>query len=209
MNYTVTNLKGARFDAITDYLGFETEELTNVGAIIAGGALRTLLDEEDKVKDIDLFFTSQQGIDSTKILLENKDFVQVFACPLGYLFTYVLFDEDTKKTDGTVQKNVLAKVQLITRELYQNTDHVVATFDLMPCCVAWDGKQLVFAEKWIRSVRKKMLYLNNLTYPVATLNRVNKYKQKGYYASEGFYVDIIKEIQGKVFVDEQLALYID
>lgn len=209
MNYTVTNLKETRFSAITNYLGFETEELTNVGAIIAGGALRTLLDEEDKVKDIDLFFTSQQGIDSTKILLENKDFVQVFACPLGYLFTYILFDEDTKKQDGSVQKNVLAKVQLITRSLYKDIDAVVTSFDLMPCCVAWDGKQLVFAEKWIRSVRKKMLYLNNLTYPVATLNRINKYKQKGYYASEGFYVDIIKEIQGKVFDGEQLALYID
>ena len=209
MSYTITKLKAARFNTIIDYLGFEIEELTNVGAIIAGGALRTLLDEEDNVKDIDLFFTSQQGIDSTKILLENKDFVQVFACPLGYLFTYILFDEDTKKQDGSVQKNVLAKVQLITRSLYKDIDAVVTSFDLMPCCVAWDGKQLVFAEKWIRSVRKKMLYLNNLTYPVATLNRINKYKQKGYYASEGFYVDIIKEIQGKVFDGEQLALYID
>ena len=209
MNYTITNLKDMRFDAITDYLGFEIEELTNAGAIIAGGAPRTLLDEEDEVNDIDLFFTSQEGIDNTKHLLENKDFVQVFACPLGHLFTYVLFDEDTKKPDGSVQKNVLAKVQLITRELYRNVDHVVSTFDLMPCCVAWDGKQLVFAEKWTRSVRKKMLYLNNLTYPVATLNRVDKYKQKGYYAPEGFYIDIIKEIQGKVFNGEELALYID
>ena len=55
MNYTITKLKDTRFHAVTDYLGFEIEELTSVGAIIAGGALRTLLDEEDEVKDIDLF----------------------------------------------------------------------------------------------------------------------------------------------------------
>lgn len=209
MNIVLKNIKEERFYPVSDYLTFELSLLTDVGAIIAGGALRTLLDDEDEVKDVDLFFTSQDGVDATKDLLVKYGYVQIFACPLGHLFTYALFDEDTKKPDGSVQKNVSAKVQLITRNLYPSIDAVVTSFDLMPCCVAWDGHQLVFAEKWIKSVRNKMLYLNNLTYPVATLNRVDKYKQKGYYASEGFYINIIKAIQGGVFDGEQLALYID
>lgn len=209
MNISLTNIKQERFYNITDYLRFDVSKLIEAGAIVAGGALRSLLDQQDEIKDIDLFFTDQESIECTKRLLENEEYVQVFACPLGYLFTYVLFGEDSKKPDGGVQKNVLAKVQLITREIYLGANHIVSSFDLMPCCAAWDGTHLVFAEDWIKSVRKKMLYLNNLTYPVATLNRVDKYKQKGYYASEGFYVDIIRAIQNGVFDGEQLALYID
>lgn len=207
----LSNLKEQRFNKLQESLWIDYESLTKAGAIIAGGSLRTLIDKEDEVCDIDLFFKEQESITNTKCLLEDNEYVCVFQCPLGYLSTYYKFSEKIvgERFDGSPEYEVLSKVQLITRDLYIDLEHVVSSFDLMPCCVAMDNERLVFADKWVRSVKKKMLYLNNLTYPVATLNRIDKYKRKGYYASEAFYVDIIKTVQSSSFDGDRMSLYID
>jgi uncharacterized membrane protein len=207
----LANLKEQRFSKLQESLWIDYESLTKAGAIIAGGSLRTLIDKEDTVCDIDLFFKEEESIANTKSLLEDSEYVCVFQCPLGYLSTYYKFSEKVvgKRFDGSPEYEVLSKVQLITRNLYIDLEHVVSSFDLMPCCVAMDSERIVFADKWVRSVKKKMLYLNNLTYPVATLNRIDKYKRKGYYASEAFYVDIITTIQSSRFDGDRMSLYID
>lgn len=207
----LSNIRDSRFHKIQDALYVDVDKLLSIGAMIGGGALRTLIDEEDVVSDIDLFFRHKDHIDATQALLEDCGYAKVFECPLGHLTTYYYFSDKVvgKRYNGKDEYEVLSKVQLITRDLYTSLEHLVSTFDLMPCCAAMDSNHLVFADKWLKSVKKKMLYLNALTYPVATLNRVDKYKKKGYYASEPFYVDIIREIQGKQFDGEQLALYID
>jgi hypothetical protein len=204
-------LKEQRFSKLQESLWLDYESLTEAGAIIAGGSLRTLIDEEDTVCDIDLFFKDEESIANTKKLLEDNEYVCVFQCPLGYLSTYYKFSENIvgERFDGSPEYEVLSKVQLITRDLYIDLEHVVSSFDLMPCCVAMDDERIVFADKWVKSVKKKMLYLNNLTYPVATLNRIDKYKHKGYYAGEAFYVDIIKTIQSGSFDGDRMSLYID
>ena len=205
------SLKHSRFNSLDKSLILDFTALTEAGAIIAGGALRTLIDKEDVVCDIDLFFKNEEDIQKTKDKLEDNGYVCVFQCPLGYLSTYYFFGEKVvgKRFDGKDEYEVLSKVQLITRDLYTDLEHVVSSFDLMPCCVAMDNGRLVFADKWVKSVKKKMLYLNNLTYPVATLNRIDKYKRKGYYASEAFYQDIIRSVRDGMFDGDRLMLYID
>lgn len=205
------DIKDYRFEKLQNSLYVSYEDLTSAGAIIAGGSLRTLIDKEDEVCDIDLFFKDEESIANTKSLLEYSEYVCVFQCPLGYLSTYYKFSEKIvgERFDGSPEYEVLSKVQLITRDLYTDLEHVVSSFDLMPCCVAMDSERIVFADKWVKSVKKKMLYLNNLTYPVATLNRIDKYKHKGYYASEAFYVDIITTIQSSSFDGDRMSLYID
>ena len=207
----LSNLKEQRFNKLQESLWLDYESLTEAGAIVAGGSLRTLIDKEDEVCDIDLFFKEEESIANTKKLLEDNEYVCVFQCPLGYLSTYYKFSEKIvgKRFDGSPEYEVVSKVQLITRDLYIDLEHVVSSFDLMPCCVAMDDERIVFADKWVKSVKKKMLYLNNLTYPVATLNRIDKYKRKGYYASEAFYVDIITTIQSSSFDGDRMSLYID
>lgn len=207
----IDSLKHSRFDVLDKSLMLNYTTLTKAGAIIAGGALRTLIDKEDAVCDIDLFFKNEEDIQKTKDKLEDNGYVCVFQCPLGYLSTYYFFGENVigKRFDGKDEYEVLSKVQLITRDLYADLEHVVSSFDLMPCCVAMDNERLVFADKWVKSVKKKMLYLNNLTYPVATLNRIDKYKRKGYYAGEAFYQDIVRSVREGVFDGDRLMLYID
>jgi len=207
----LANLKEQRFNKLQESLWLDYESLTKAGAIIAGGSLRTLIDKEDEVCDIDLFFKDEESIANTKKLLEDNEYVCVFQCPLGYLSTYYKFSEKIvgERFDGSPEYEVVSKVQLITRDLYIDLEHVVSSFDLMPCCVAMDDERIVFADKWVKSVKKKMLYLNNLTYPVATLNRIDKYKRKGYYASEAFYVNIITTIQSSSFDGDRMSLYID
>lgn len=207
----IDSLKHSRFNSLDKSLMLDFSDLTKAGAIIAGGALRTLIDKEDVVCDIDLFFKNEEDIQKTKNELEAYGYVCVFQCPLGYLSTYYFFGDNVvgKRFDGKDEYEVLSKVQLITRDLYTDLEHVVSSFDLMPCCVAMDNERLVFADKWVKSVKKKMLYLNNLAYPVATLNRIDKYKRKGYYASEDFYQDIIRSVREGTFDGDRLMLYID
>jgi len=205
------NLKESRFHTIEANMLVDFRKLTKLGAIVAGGALRTLIDKDDVVCDIDLFFKDRNDINSVKNELESNGYAKVFECPLGHLTTYYYFGEKVvgKRYNGSDEYEVLSKVQLITRDMFASLEHVVSEFDLMPCCASMDNERLMFADKWVMSVKKKMLYLNNITYPVATLNRVVKYVNKGYYAGEHFYKEVIESIQNSNFDGDRLALYID
>lgn len=212
LKFKLDDLRASREDDLYCYLDNCYTDMYKLldHAVIAGGALRTMLETNEEIVDVDLFFlkdNAAHNIYKVKTYLEDCEWVCVYECPLGYLTTYIKFSEYLKDANG--KSKVLGKIQLITREYYDSLEHLVSTFDLAPCCAAMSSDELVCTKDFIKSVHKKNLYLNNLTYPVATLNRVSKYKQKGYYAGENFWKDVILNIQQQEFNGEQLALYID
>jgi len=161
--------------------------------ILGGGAVRSMITGEP-ISDYDLFFTGNKAVDVTKRYLVDCDFVKVFECPLGELTTYI---------NGNV------KVQLITKMFYTDPSHLVNSFDFTVTMFAWDGDKIYTCRRAIKDTRKKNLGINEVTFPVATINRIHKYRNKGYRFTEEFGKDLVIEINRGAFDETQLSLYVD
>jgi len=161
--------------------------------ILGGGAVRSMITGEP-ISDYDLFFTGNEAVDVTKRYLVDCDFVKVFECPLGELTTYI---------NGNV------KVQLITKMFYTDPSDLVNSFDFTVTMFAWDGDKIYTCRRAIKDARKKNLGINEVTFPVATINRIHKYRNKGYRFTEEFGKDLVIKINRGAFDETQLALYVD
>lgn len=161
---------------------------------IAGGALRSSFDKTP-VADFDLFFRSSRYVDRVEAALKAFGAKQVFKCPEGKLQSFVI---------GS------AKIQLITPRFYTTVFDLVGSFDFTVCQFAFDGEYVTLGRDGLHDAKYKRLRVQKLEYPVATLNRIGKYRYgKGYWMSEEDWGQVIKTIQGQQFRPEALALYID
>lgn len=162
---------------------------------LAGGALRTLIHHTEKISDFDLFFNTKEKLWQVNEKLKEDGFRCVFECPKGELFTY-------KKRD--------LKIQCIAKKYYKDSIELVDSFDFTVCQAAYDGVSVDIAKRMIKSVKLKRLYVNKITFPVASINRMFKYKQKGYHVSEKTIADMVMEISdGRKFTGDHLQMYID
>lgn len=136
--------------------------------VLAGGAVRSFIDNEDP-RDFDLFIISQLGSDNglKAKLVEflNSKYEKVFECPQGFLYSY---------------KTPFGKLQLITPRIYKSIEELLGTFDLSPCLAAFDGRYVHLDKPFIRSVKKKICTIQKVTYPIATMSRLYKYRGYGY-----------------------------
>lgn len=164
--------------------------------ILAGGAIRDSLKGREIV-DYDLFFTNTAFISRVKEHLVSKGAKLTFACPQGLLFSYTLGD---------------VKVQLICKRQYASIKDLLDSFDFSICCYALDHQGVVYATKHaIRDNRKMVLRLVNLEYPTATINRLYKYRQKGFFVGNAIkdIVGRLVEMTPSMYSSEDDALYID
>lgn len=176
------------------YLDRQVLSVISSSCWLAGGSLRTCVDKEDEVADYDLFFPNSEAATKTKEALQELDFNVVFECPLGEL---------------TTMKQDDLKVQLVTKFYYKSIVECVESFDFNACCFGYDGEYLYTTKEAINAVKRKRLSFNQITFPVATINRMFKYRQKGYVPYEKDLVFLVREINEKQFDGSQLALYID
>lgn len=164
------------------------------GCILAGGSLRVLVDPTDEIKDYDLFFLSEEALWSTLSLIESMGGKKVFECPEGLLRTY--------RIDGV-------KYQLISKEFYGTLESVIEDFDITACCAAFDGKEIVYHRRFISDNLNKQVHLNKITYPVATMKRIAKYAEKGFYLTNYAVMDFIKYCAENELDENNLKFYID
>lgn len=200
------NLKPSRFESLEPVV---VDALYMYeGLILAGGAVRDTL-FGTTISDYDLFLTPDADIEVIKAYFLSQGFSNTFTCPLGHLFSYMK-GEDFKKPEECV------KVQIICKRRYYDVADLINSFDFSATYFAMqldneDESLAVYTDhRAIKDVRKKQLSLVNLEYPSSTLNRLYKYRNKGYYTG-----DIIKEIvkvvaeMGDRYDPENDALYID
>lgn len=200
------NLKNSRFEAIEDCV---IDALYSFdGLVLAGGAVRDSLFGTE-ISDYDLFLTSEADLEKIKDYFIGQGFSNTFTCPLGHLFSYMK-GEDFKKPEECV------KVQIICKRRYYDVADLINSFDFSATYFAMQEDKeecelVVYTDlRAIKDVRKKQLSLVNLEYPSSTLNRLYKYRNKGYYTG-----DIIKEIvkvvaqMGDKYDAENDTLYID
>ena len=199
-------LKGSRFEALDENV---VDALyCYKGLILAGGAVRDTM-FGTAISDYDLFLTHDADLTAIADYFVGQGFGMVFACPLGHLFTYMK-GEDFKKPEECV------KVQIICKRRYNDIADLINSFDFSSTYfgMQYDEDEdhlVVYTDhRAIKDVRKKQLSLVNLEYPSSTLNRLYKYRNKGYYTGH-----IIKEIVGRIaemggsYDPENDTLYVD
>lgn len=208
---TFTNINDSRFDCLGEYFEEWFTELSQIeGVYLGGGGLRTLLNEDDVICDIDLFFRDQTALDAATAVMEKSgEYYVAFQCPANELRTYKsggdVLDED-KDDEFYENQN---KIQFITKSFYRSPEELISSFDFVATCACLYQDKLYTHKDWLRCVRKKQLELNFVSYPVATINRMFKYKEKGFWVPSNMLVQLVEEINTGEFDGDRLALYVD
>lgn len=194
-----------------DYVTFNLEEnlyeldesilnLLGDGVVLAGGALRKLVDSMEVIADYDLFFV---GDDANKTLvladlesrLKSIGYTLVFRCPKGELTTF--------------KKDNEPKVQIVNKRNYTTMDDLISSFDITACCAAYNGDQIITNSRFVFDNLNKKININRVEYPNATLRRILKYAAKGFKLSNQGSKDFILAVNGMDITPENDVFYID
>lgn len=146
------------------------------GVYLCGGAIRSWLNGE-AVADYDLFVHSGKPIEDGKpsdemlaeeIRLKTFGFKRSFLCKEGKLITV---------------KNRGIKVQIIRTELKSASD-IISRFDFTCCMFGSDGEFIYASLDAFRDAKRKLIRINKLEYPAASIGRLFKYKERGYICDQ-------------------------
>lgn len=209
-------IKESRLSNLEEYYPIWFEELANVeGVYLGGGSLRNLLGGDDVIADIDLFFRDKGALmKAIEVMqryegIEEGDWYEAFRCPANELITYKTaiekHEDDRTPEDYKNQK----KVQFITKSFYESPEDLINTFDFIPTCACLYQNTLYTHPDWFKHVKRRTLGLHFISYPVASVFRMMKYKDKGYTVLTDSVLDMVTQINMGEFEDGQLALYVD
>ncbi len=196
----ITNIKHKKFQHIKRFLDLKLP-LQAGSVYLAGGALQTLVNPSIKVNDYDLFFKDKTKAKFVKVLLEKvHKATKIFECPKGELTTYTV-----KCLDGHTMK-----IQLITKFYYPSMENLINTFDFCTSMFAFDGETLVTTRTAIHDTKKKLVTINVIGFPVATLNRMIKYvARKKFHVTPDAMRDFVMIVNLSRYDPDDMELYID
>lgn len=129
-----------------------------------------------------------------KSLLLRKGYTKVFECPEGKLVTF-------KKED--------TKFQLINKRDYLDCLDIINSFDITACCAAYDGKAFYKHNRFVFDNLNKLINLNSIEYPMATMKRIAKYSQKGFRLTTQATEDFVTYCNQVELTDDNRVFYID
>jgi hypothetical protein len=211
----LNKLKSERFRKI-DYI--LATGLINEDVWLAGGSLRTLIDQNETICDYDLFFKDSINtilnygkLNKTRNKLEILGFKLTFECPEGKLYTYTKNICPDRIWVGN-EVSTIIKVQLITEHFYSSPEELLSTFDLSPTYFCTDGEWLWTNKTAIKSVKKKVCSLLKLSYPISsTFKRIIKYYEKGYSCLPAIetYMSNLLDSNRIQYTEETTRRYID
>jgi hypothetical protein len=149
------------------------EQVKLNNAFIAGGAL-TCIFQDKEPNDIDIFFKSNM-----------IEYFEVFRMWLNS-YGIILLETDNAVT-GQYYKN---SIQLIKPScMYGTPEDVISKFDFTICMAAYDQnypeeRRLVLDDRFLPDLgSKKLIYNPNSIRPLSTLNRLQKFIDRGYSIS--------------------------
>ncbi len=170
-----------------------TPSLGTDGAWLAGGAVRrTLLGEREINSDYDIFFANEK---------QKKDYVDLLVRDGGEIkheneFNTLLMWRD-------------CKIQAIHITYYDSPAAVLESFDYTICQFLTDGEKLFTGEYSLWDLARKRLAVHKVTYPVATLRRMIKYTNQGFYACAGCLQSLLTVVADNPDILESQVKYID
>lgn len=165
------------------------------GGWVAGGALRDYFAKSANYSDIDVFFINEDAYNQAR-----KKLKQLNAFKVMYSHkTLAAFKWRTKT------------IQLIGTHFFQDPAETISNFDFTVCCAAVDLQKVYHHEHFFEDLACKRLAINSLPFPLATLERLQKYAKKGYTACNGTLLTLTKAISQVDLEDKKntLAFYAD
>lgn len=170
--------------ALLSLIDEEVEQLfREVGAIVAGGAITSLFTRSE-VNDLDVYFPSEEALFHTVAAIFGKTDYH----PL--LFKMSQF----KLVYGGMSQNTLMfqtrsgqDVQMMTFKWFKNPQEIFNTFDYTCCMGAFEFStgDFVLHKDFLKHNAQRYLKFNPGTaYPMMSMMRVDKYRQKGYKISK-------------------------
>lgn len=184
-----------QIDYLKTLLPFKTERN---GIFLAGGAITSIFNGQP-IKDFDLYFNSQKVLSDT-----FEDLISE-----GWWCTFL-----TSKS-LTLTKNEQT-VQLIFFDYFSNPDAIFHNFDYTINMGAYDFNkdEIVLHEDFLIDNSSRSLKFNQFTrYPIISLLRINKYREKGYHISAneilkiGLAVTLLKITNWEEFEDQVGGVY--
>lgn len=170
------------------------------GVYLAGGACRAALDNT-LVQDYDLFFEDPESKKHVEKWLGEE--YEIFRCPEDKLVTYRKYG---------------VKIQLCSPRYYSTAEELVHSFDITASCISihcdrelsW---KVTYLPDTLRDIANKRIRLNTVQYPVATINRIQKYRAKGYTITDEVWKDLLTRVRHFSQEDfdnpDNMAMYID
>ena len=170
-------------------------EIIGNGVVLAGGALRYCIDPDDTICDYDIFFTNLDKVKEVREYLEGLYYNLIFECPKGELYTYINEDK--------------VKVQLITKKAYSSAEEMALAFDICACCASWDGEQVHKHNRFVFDNLNKLININKIEFPVASMKRIAKYIKKGFHLTPEASLDFVTLVNQMQLTEDNIQMYID
>lgn len=145
---------------------------------IAGGALRDYFSLGYCASDIDVFFPSVNEFQKANNFFETKGLKPTF--------------QNDRVTNYIWKKH---KIQLITGHYFQSPEDTINAFDFTVACCAVDRERVYHHASFFIDLARKRLVINQLPYPLSTLQRMQKYIKYGYTICNAGLLSIAKAIQ--------------
>lgn len=151
---------------------------------IAGGAIRDYL-SGDEVKDIDIFCASKEAEDKIISWLKDQSGGDV-----------VLMNDNSQLFNAKLNGRW---IQIIKGKYYDlSNDSLIESFDFTICGAMLTSERFAVLPTFFQDTLAKHLRIQRITFPLSTLERMQKYIKKGYEACNGTLLAIA---QSQVGVD--------
>jgi hypothetical protein len=164
-------------------------ELEN--CFIAGGSILSLVTKTD-IADYDIYPKNKEGLESVLYSLVDDH---------GGFIVNISDRAITLKLNGLTGKNGnRVIVQIMFFQWFETAQDIFNIFDFTVCMGAYDfdSKEYIFHEDFYGDIASKTLRFNcNTKYPLNSLMRVSKYRNKGYFIGKFEYAKIALAIAKK------------
>lgn len=146
---------------------------------VSGGAVRDYWSIRKLSSDIDLFFRNMDDLEKVMVYLEEQKFKNTF------------------ENDRIINMRNNEKLIQLIKLNFENPDETIRKFDFTVCCCAIDSTGTLYVDdNFFIDLARKSLIINELPYPLSTLQRLQKYIKKGYIMCNGNMLKLSKAIAG-------------
>lgn len=169
--------------------------LKETKCVLAGGAITSLFTNKE-INDFDIYFTSKESLS------------QVFAQAFGvsedeFLSPYDLIVKfATKRSMLCVDKYGQQKLQLIHYKIHDSIESIFQSFDFEHVMGAFDfaTEEFVLHPNFMKDNSQRLMQFNPTTdFPITSMMRVQKYKERGYTISKAQMLRIAFTIANKEY----------
>jgi len=173
----------------------ELFDKTSAAVFVAGGYITKYLQNE-KPNDMDLFFSRRSDVARFIIDARNN---------LEFKHHYI----SKNLIRGTIAfRGEVIKIDVVKR-FFRGEQDIIDNFDFTICCFCISVNKIVFHEDAPFDLLRKKLNINKVTFPAATMFRLQKYVKRDFSYCSGVVKQIMEKTKDKSVKIEDEIFYED